>query len=82
MTTQTLIISTDFSIHRKGCKDITRNGNEVAEILHGFQGTTWAELSIWYSAYWLEWTNENVSADEFLRIWSEMGDKKPCTGLK
>ena len=82
MNKQTLVITTNFSIHRKGCKDITRNGNEVAEEFHEFQGTTWKELATWYSTYWKENTGEDISADEFLSLWNEFGDKKPCTGLK
>ncbi len=82
MNKQTLVIATDFSIHRKGCQDITRKGEKVAEQFDGFQGTTWKELATWYSAHWKENTNEDGSADEFLSIWNEMGDKKPCTGLK
>lgn len=82
MNTHTLVIATDFSIHRKGCADIRRNGQTVADELRDFQGTTWEEFATWYSAYWKEWTNEEISADEFLATWNKFGDKKPCTGLR
>jgi hypothetical protein len=80
----TVIMADDFSIHRKGCADINRNCGGEARVLGTFGFTTWAELATWYAGYWADATagSEIYTTEELLKLWKELGDMKPCVGLR